>query len=108
MQLQTKVNDIQTRRVSACRVCAEVVSLYSSKGMLLYCTNKLCPIARKKVFLWKDTVFQYTKLEKTKILQIIKLWLNKFNVNEIAFVLKISRQNITNVLKRLTTILVPL
>lgn len=108
MEMQTLVNDIQSRRVSACRVCAEAVSLYSSKGMLLYCTNKLCPIARKKVSLWKDTVFHYTKLEKTKILQIIELWVNKFNVNEIAFVLKISRQNITNVLKRLTTILVPL
>ncbi|KAF9760837.1 hypothetical protein NGRA_2994 [Nosema granulosis] len=62
--------------------------------------------ARKKYNLRKGTIFYQAKLKKTKFLKILELWIQKASLQLIAYVLRIDRDSVSHVIKKISNIVV--
>ena len=68
--------------------------------------NKFYKIYKKQIGLWMHSIFSNTKIKKYKVLRIIELWLIKAASGVIAYILRINKNTIYRILKKLSKILV--
>lgn len=100
--LKEEIKKIRKERSKTCIKCGFDVKLSSRRRDEVICTAKFC---KHRANIWKDTIFYLSKLNKTKILRILELWMQKASYNVISYVTRTDRKTIWRLMCKVSALL---
>ena len=85
-ELTNLIEELTTKLLARCPKCGSAMKITSKNRSI--CTESLCKSTSN---IWQGTFWQKMKLEKTAILEILELWMQKMSISNIEYVTGISR-----------------
>ena len=98
------IKELAKKQTTKCTKCNSLLKKSKNENVLGICSWKGC---KKIHYQWSNTIFEKTKLSKTRCLKILEMWVYGTPIKYLCAFFRTSRQTICKLLKKMAKIIEP-